>query len=207
MFAFIEGLLDYIDEDTCVVDAGGFGININISGRTAMMLPGIGEHVKLYTYTAVREDSISLYGFDTREDLNLYKKLITVNGVGPKVGLALLSALDADAIRLAIISEDFKKISSAPGVGPKTAQRIVLELKDKIKMSDDALANSIINSKSLDIVTSNDKSTTDEMKDAISALVALGYGQTDSRKAVLSIENVEKMDSSEILSAALKKLF
>ena len=207
MFAFIEGLLDYIDEETCVVDAGGFGININISGRTAMMLPGIGEHVKLYTYTAVREDSISLYGFDTREDLNLYKKLITVNGVGPKVGLALLSALDADAIRLAIISEDFKKISSAPGVGPKTAQRIVLELKDKIKMSDDALANSIINSKSLDIVTSNDKSTTDEMKDAISALVALGYGQTDSRKAVLSIENVEKMDSSEILSAALKKLF
>lgn len=207
MFAFIEGLLDYIDEETCVVDAGGFGININISGRTAMMLPGIGEHVKLYTYTAVREDSISLYGFDTREDLNLYKKLITVNGVGPKVGLALLSALDADAIRLAIISEDFKKISSAPGVGPKTAQRIVLELKDKIKMSDDALANSIVNSKSLDIVTSNDKSTTDEMKDAISALVALGYGQTDSRKAVLSIENVEKMDSSEILSAALKKLF
>lgn len=207
MFAFIEGLLDYIDEETCVVDAGGFGININISGRTAMMLPGIGEHVKLYTYTAVREDSISLYGFETREDLNLYKKLITVNGVGPKVGLALLSALDADAIRLAIISEDFKKISSAPGVGPKTAQRIVLELKDKIKMSDDALANSIVNSKSLDIVTSNDKSTTDEMKDAISALVALGYGQTDSRKAVLSIENVEKMDSSEILSAALKKLF
>lgn len=207
MFAFIEGLLDYIDEETCVVDAGGFGININISGRTAMMLPGIGEHVKLYTYTAVREDSISLYGFDTREDLNLYKKLITVNGVGPKVGLALLSALDADAIRLAIISDDFKKISSAPGVGPKTAQRIVLELKDKIKMSDDALVNSIVNSKSLDIVTSNDKSTTDEMKDAISALVALGYGQTDSRKAVLSIENVEKMDSSEILSAALKKLF
>lgn len=207
MFAFIEGLLDYIDEETCVVDAGGFGININISGRTAMMLPGIGEHVKLYTYTAVREDSISLYGFDTREDLNLYKKLITVNGVGPKVGLALLSALDADAIRLAIISDDFKKISSAPGVGPKTAQRIVLELKDKIKMSDDALANSIVNSKSLDIVTSNGKSTTDEMKDAISALVALGYGQTDSRKAVLSIENVEKMDSSEILSAALKKLF
>lgn len=207
MFAFIEGLLDYIDEETCVVDVGGFGININISGRTAMMLPGIGEHVKLYTYTAVREDSISLYGFDTREDLNLYKKLITVNGVGPKVGLALLSALDADAIRLAIISEDFKKISSAPGVGPKTAQRIVLELKDKIKMSDDALANSIVNSKSLDIVTSNDKSITDEMKDAISALVALGYGQTDSRKAVLSIENVEKMDSSEILSAALKKLF
>lgn len=207
MFAFIEGLLDYIDEETCVVDAGGFGININISGRTAMMLPGIGEHVKLYTYTAVREDSISLYGFDTREDLNFYKKLITVNGVGPKVGLALLSALDADAIRLAIISEDFKKISSAPGVGLKTAQRIVLELKDKIKMSDDALVNSIVNSKSLDIVTSNDKSTTDEMKDAISALVALGYGQTDSRKAVLSIENVEKMDSSEILSAALKKLF
>lgn len=121
--------------------------------------------------------------------------------------MALLSALDADAIRLAIISEDFKKISSAPGVSPKTAQRIVLELKDKIKMSDDALVNSIVNSKSLDIVTSNDKSTTDEMKDAISALVALGYGQTDSRKAVLSIENVEKMDSSEILSAALKKLF
>lgn len=207
MFAFIEGLLDYIDEDSCVIDAGGFGISVFISGRTAMMLPAIGEHVKLYTYTAVREDSISLYGFDTRDDLNLYKKLITVNGVGPKVGLALLSALDADSIKLAIISEDAKKLSAAPGVGAKTAQRIVLELKDKVKMSDEAVVNSMLYASSDIAINVNDKSVTDEMKDAISALVALGYAQTESKKAVLSIENVENMESGEILSSALKKLF
>lgn len=207
MFAFIEGLLDYIDDDSCVVDAGGFGINICISGRTAMTLPGIGEHVKLYTYTAVREDAITLYGFDSRDDLNLYKRLITVNGVGPKVGLALLSALDADSIKLAIITDDAKKLACAPGVGSKTAQRIVLELKDKIKMSDEAVVNGIMTGSNVETITANDKSSTAEMKDAISALVALGYGQTDSRKAVLSIDNVETMDSSDILSAALKKLF
>lgn len=207
MFAFIEGLLDYVDEDSCVIDAGGFGISVFISARTAMMLPNIGEHVKLYTYTAVREDAISLYGFQTRDDLNLYKRLITVNGVGPKVGLALLSALDADSIKVAIISEDSKKLASAPGVGPKTAQRIVLELKDKIKMSDEAMISGVLHSNDIDVASANDKSATAEMKDAISALVALGYGQTDSRKAVLSIDGVENMDSSEILSAALKKLF
>lgn len=207
MFAFIEGLLEYIEDDFCVIDAGGFGINIYISGRTAMTLPAIGEHVKLYTYTAVREDAISLYGFDSREDLNLYKRLISVNGVGPKVGLALLSAMDSDSIRLAIINEDTKMLASAQGVGSKTAQRIVLELKDKIKMTDDAVINGIINNNPAATVATNDKSTTSEMKDAISALVALGYSQTDSRKAVLSIDNVENMDSSEILSASLKKLF
>jgi len=205
MFAFIEGLLDYIDEESCVIDAGGFGISVYISGRTAMRLPGIGEHVKLFTYTAVREDAISLYGFDTREDLNLYKKLITVNGVGPKVGLALLSALDAEDIKLAIISEDSKKLSTAPGVGAKTAQRIVLELKDKIKMTDEAVVSGLI--KNTNQTIDNDTASTEDMKDAISALVALGYNQTESRKAVLAIENVDTMESGAILSIALKKLF
>ena len=207
MFAFIEGLLEYISDDYCVIDAGVFGINVYISGRTAMMLPAIGEHVKLYTYTAVREDGISLYGFDSRDDLNLYKRLISVSGVGPKIGLALLSSMDADTIKLAIISEDVKKLASAQGVGTKMASRLILELKDKVKMTDDAVIRSIANSPNVDGSITNDKSMTEEMKDAIAALVSLGHSQTDSRKIVLSIDNVENMDSGEILSASLKKMF
>lgn len=206
MFAFIEGLLDYVGDDYCVIDAGGFGINVFISGRTAANLPDIGSHVKLYTYTSVREDAISLYGFDTREDLNMYKKLITVKGIGPKGGLSLLSVMDADTIKVAIVSEDDKKISSAPGIGRKTALMLILELKDKLKVSDEMIIKGMTGSDAV-VYKESDKSLTGEMNDAISALVALGYGAADSKKAVLSVENSENMNSGDLLSAALKKLF
>lgn len=206
MFAFIEGLLDYIDDDFCVIDAGGFGLNVFISAKTAMNLPEIGEHIKLFTYTSVREDGIALYGFDSRDDLAVYRKLISVSGVGPKVGLGILSVMDSDSLRLAICSEDIKALSKAPGVGNKLAQRIVLELKDKVKMSDGELGAKLFASSSASAV-SNDRKLTDEMNDAISALIALGYGPTDAKKAILSIDNVSDMESGDILSAALKKLY
>lgn len=206
MFAFIEGLLDYVADDYCVVDAGGFGINVYISGRTASHLPEPGGHVKLYTYTSVREDAITLYGFDTREDLNMYKKLITVKGIGPKGGLSLLSVMDADTIKVAIVSEDAKKISSAPGIGTKTALMLILELKDKLKVSDELIIKGITKPELSDYKV-NDKSVTEEMSDAISALVALGYGPADSKKAVLSVDGAANMESGDLLSAALKKLY
>ena len=206
MFAFIEGLLEAIEDDSCEIDVGGFGVNVFISSRTAMMLPSIGEHVKLYTYTAVREDAISLYGFLSRDEKAMYKMLISVSGVGPKVGLAVLSAFDPDSLRLAIIDSDAKAISKAQGVGAKTAQRIVLELKDKIKISDDSIIRTLSAASTSDIV-SKDKSLTEAMQDAIAALTALGYSSTDSKKAILSIDNPDGKDSGELLSLALKKLY
>ncbi len=207
MFAFIEGLLDDINSDSCIIDVGGFGINVNVSSRTFLSLPDLGEHVKLYTYTSVREDGISLYGFENREDLHMFKKLITVSGVGPKVGLSILSAMDVESLKLAIISEDATAISKAPGVGAKTAQRIVLDLKDKVKMSDEAIIKELQSGSVSDKVKGLNLSLTDEMEDAVSALVALGYSITDSRKAVSSIEGADSMDSGTILSKALKLLY
>ena len=207
MFAFVEGLLEDISIDYCVVDVGGFGVNVGITSRDAIDLPGLGEHIKLYTYTSVREDGISLYGFSSREDLHMFKKLISVSGVGPKAGLSLLSSMDADAIRLAIISDDSKSLSKAQGVGAKTAQRIVLELKDKVKMSDEAIINELRKGTSHDPVNASNLSMSSEMEDAVSALTALGYGITDARRAVSNIEGADSMDSGSILSAALKLLY
>ena len=204
MFAFVEGLLDELNIDSCVVDVGGFGVNVGISSRTSLLMPGIGEHVKLYTYTSVREDGISLYGFSDRDELSLFRMLISVSGVGPKVGLAILSAMDPATLRMAIVSEDAKSIAKAQGVGAKTAQRVVLELKDKIKVSGaDILSPGITVPQA---AGEGMPAFTSEMEDAVSALVALGYGITDSRKAVGSVEGAETMDSSALLSASLKKL-
>ena len=204
MFAFVEGLLDELNIDSCVVDVGGFGVNVGISSRTSLLMPGIGEHVKLYTYTSVREDGISLYGFSDRDELSLFRMLISVSGVGPKVGLAILSAMDPATLRMAIVSEDAKSIAKAQGVGAKTAQRVVLELKDKIKISGaDFTSGQGGETKSPEFGAQ----FTSEMEDAISALVALGYGITDSRKAVGSVKGADTMDSSALLSASLKKLY
>ena len=205
MFAFVEGLLDELNIDSCVVDVGGFGVNVGISSRTSLLMPGLGEHVKLYTYTSVREDGISLYGFADRDELSLFKLLISISGVGPKAGLSILSAMDPQTLRMAIISEDSKAIAKAQGVGAKTAQRIVLELKDKIKITDRDFAPGIDNAAA--VLAGGDSSFTSDMEDAVSALVALGYGITESRKAVGSVEGASEMDSSALLSASLKKLY
>lgn len=205
MFAFIEGLLDDIDIDSCIIDAGGFGINVNISGRCAANLPNIGEHVKLYTYTAVREDAISLYGFDDRNDLKMFKRLISVSGVGPKGALGILSSMDSDSLKLAIISDDAKMISKCQGIGLKTAQKIVIELKDKVKVSDDEIIRGL-NTNS-EMLVKPDASLSSEMQDAVMALTALGYNGVQAKKAVMSVENASEMDSGAIMSAALKLLF
>ena len=201
MFAYINGILEYVSEDNCVLDVQGIGYNIKISGETAARLPGIGEPVKLYTYTCVREDAFQLYGFLTRSDLEIYKKLITVNGIGPKGGLAILSVMDADDLRFAIVSGDSKAIAKAPGIGPKTAQRVILDLKDKISLEDTIISREISSSETLE------DADTDQKREAVEALVSLGYGRTESIRAVNSLENLESLDSGAILKAALKKMF
>jgi Holliday junction DNA helicase RuvA len=204
MFAFVEGIIDDLDYENCIIDIGGFGVNVGISARTAAQLPGIGEHAKLYTYTSVREDDISLYGFLSRDDLDMFRRLISVSGVGPKSALGILSELDADSVRFAVLSGDAKTLSKAPGVGAKTAQRIVLELKDKVKLSDESMVAHMMTGTEK---AATDKALTLSQQDAISALVALGYSQTESRKAVLAAAVDANADSGEILSAALKTMF
>ena len=136
MIAFVRGEIENISEDHAVIDVGGIGYNVRISPGTAGRLPGIGKEVKMYTYTCVREDAFWLYGFLSRDELELFKLLITVNGIGPKGGLAILSVLSADDLRFAIISGDAKAIARAPGIGAKTAGRVILDLKDKISIED-----------------------------------------------------------------------
>ena len=202
MIAYVNGIIDDIAEDNVVIDVGGIGYNVKISADTASRLPGTGEPVKLYTYTSVREDAFLLYGFLTRGDLEIFKKLITVNGIGPKGGLSILSVMNADDLRFAIMSGDSKAISRAPGIGVKTAQRVILDLKDKIEI-DDTMIGKEINNYSVNPVAADSA----QKQEAVAALVSLGYGQAESLKAVNSIEGIEGMDSGAVLKAALKKMF
>ena len=137
MIAYVNGILERIEEGLAVVDVGGIGMNVFISGSTMDRMPGIGEAVKLYTYTNVKEDSFTLFGFLSRDELSLFKMLITVSGIGPKGGLSILSVMTPDDLRFAIMAGDSASISKAPGIGKKTAERITLELRDKIKATED----------------------------------------------------------------------
>ena len=158
--------------------------------------------VKLYTYTCVREDAFLLYGFMSRDELEIFKKLITVNGVGPKGGLAILSVMSTDDLRFAIMAGDAKAIAKAPGVGAKTASRVIIDLKDKISLEDTLIH------KEIDGI-SRDTHTTDSYarNEAVEALVALGYSPSDALKAIKKAEPPEDADVETILKLALKNMF
>lgn len=202
MYAFIKGRIDSLAEENVVLDTGGIGYNIKISSGTFAALPGIGEEVKLYTYTSVREDALCLYGFLSRDELEIFKKLITVNGIGPKGGLAVLSVMSADNFRFAVLSGDAAAIAKAPGIGKKTAERVILDLKDKISLED-----TLIHSKMH--VVSNAGGALDHraQNEAVEALTALGYSASDALHAVKSISVEEDMDVETILKLALKNMF
>lgn len=202
MIAYIKGTVEDITEENVILDVHDIGYNIKISAGTAGRLPRVGQVVKLYTYTCVREDAFLLYGFLTRDELELFKLCITVSGIGPKGGLAILSVMDADSLRFAIMSGDVKALSKAPGVGKRTAERLILELKGKISMEDTQVGREILgNGGELGVAD------TEQKREAIEALVSLGYGQAESMKAVNAIEGIENMDSGAVLKAALKKMF
>lgn len=201
MIAYVKGEIAEITEDNVVIDVGGIGYNVKISSREAQNLPGIGQEIRLHTYTLVREDAFLLYGFLTRDDLDIFKKCITVNGIGPKGALAILSVMDADALRYAILSGDAKAIAKAPGIGARTAERLILDLKDKVSFDDSMIDREI------SLQQAAGPQTEGAAREAVEALVALGYGQAESLKAVSQIAGAETMDSGELLKAALKKLF
>lgn len=203
MIAFVRGIVEDIAEDNVVIDTGGIGYNIKISGHTAGALPGIGKEIKLHTFTLVREDAFLLYGFLTRDELEIFKKLITVNGIGPKGGLAILSVMSTDDLRFAIISGDTKAIAKAPGIGAKTAERLILDLKDKISM-EDTLLKKEMNEYAEAMPESSDHHAVNE---AIEALIALGYSPSDSLKAVKKAAAPENADVETVLKLALKNMF
>ena len=201
MISYIKGELTEIMEDAIVVENNGIGFNIRVPATVISEFSVTGEQVKVYTYLQIREDAHSLYGFLTRDDLEIFKMLINVNGIGPKGALAILSTIGPDDVIFAVLSDEVKLISSAPGINAKTAQKLIIELKDKIKLSD-AFEQALAHQES-SIGMSVDFSARNE---AVEALVALGYGNAEALRAVKSIENIEEKDTETILKEALKRL-
>ena len=200
MIGFVRGIIADKQEDNVLIDVNGIGINVNISGRTAEILPRVGQETQIYTYTCVREDAFLLYGFLTKDDLNIFKQLISVNGIGPKGGLAILSVLTPDDLRFAILSGDAKAIAKAPGIGAKTAERVILELSDKVSIQETGIGQEMT-------AYESSEENISVRNDVVEALVALGYGQSEALKAVKQVANYESMDIEELLKAALKKMF
>ncbi len=193
MFAYIKGIITDLEADNLVLECNNIGYNIRIPLSVAQRLPKIGTEVKIYTYTSVREDAFQLFGFLTKDDLEIYRKLITVNGIGPKGALGILSVMSADDLRFAILSGDAKAISKAPGIGGKSAERIILDLKDKIQITASPERNPY-----------NSTPDSGAKNEALEALTALGYSPAEALKAVNQVTITEGMDSGAVLKQALK---
>ena len=199
MIAYISGALVSAGENYIVIDNHGMGYRIFVSGKFLEHIPAYGTQIKIYTHMYIREDELTLYGFHSEEELSVFRILIGISGVGPKVSMAILTALTIQELQLAVISEDTKTISKANGVGAKGASRIILELKDKLKMEDmmdAAYEQSIV----------QDTQDLNAARDAILALVNLGYSNSEAALAVKKIGDTSQMDIESILKAALKKL-
>lgn len=198
MISYIRGELADVTENKIIVDVNGVGYGIFMPQSSMNLLPPCGREVKIHTYLNVKEDAMQLFGFFGKDDLEVFKLVISVNGIGPKGGLALLSQLSPDELRFAVFSNDVKAISGAQGIGKKTAEKLILELKDKLKL-EDALEKAEDS-----IPVSMSAGTQNIQNDAVSALVALGYGSTEALKAVRQVEITEDMQVEEVLKLALK---
>lgn len=199
MFAYVKGVLESINENYIVIDVNGIGYKIFMPNSGISKLPEIGEIVKVHTYYYVREDNISLYGFNTQEELKMFELLISVSGIGTKSALAILSEISPSSFALSVISGDVTALVKIPGIGNKTAQRMILELKDKLKTEQAITKNSI---KNVDIGYSNNQ---DNISEASSALQVLGYTKKEVDK-VLSSNDFNGLSIEEIIKEALKKL-
>lgn len=198
MYAYFIGKITYMSADSVVLETNNIGYNIKVSAQTIQNLGHLSGDVKLYTYTYVKEDALNLFGFLTREELELFKMMLTVNGIGPKGALSILSTLSVDTLRFAILSGDAKSIAKSPGVGAKSAERLIIDLKDKINAEDVFTINS---SESNAIVVTQELPA---KKEAIEALTALGYSATDALKAVNQIDCTAESTVENILKQALK---
>ena len=198
MISYLKGELAGAGEGMAVVDVGGMGFRVFITDRDQADLPAVGEPVQLYTYLSVREDAIWLYGFLSEEDRQVFRQLLTVSGVGPKAALGILSALSANDLRFAVFSDDVKAISKAPGVGLKTAKKLILELKDRLKLED-----AIPGGGNMDEETGSHAQDVD-VTEAGEALVTLGYSSAEALRAVRRVKMAGNMKTEDILGEALK---
>ena len=185
-----------------VLETGGIGYQILLSGRDLELLPSAGEEVRLYTYLQVRDDAFVLYGFFTREDRKLFGQLLGVSGIGPKGALGILSGLSADDLRFAVLADDAKTIAKAPGIGLKTAKKLILELRDKLSL-EEAFEARLAGEKAREGAEPS-AGLTAARNEAVEALTALGYSSSEALKAVRQVEAADGMDVEEILKAALK---
>ena len=200
MIAYVKGTVAYLNDNIIVVDVHDIGYQIFITLRDVQVMPAAGKEVCLHTYMNVKEDAMQLFGFLDKDDLAMFRLLLNVNGVGPKAALGILGSLSANDLRFAVLSDDVKSISAAPGIGKKTAQKLILELKDKVHLEDAF-------EKRLEHNTEQaGKVNNDEISEAVQALTALGYAASDALKAVKKVEITEQMRTEDILKEALKKI-
>lgn len=198
MYAYIKGSLEEKLKDSIVVETGGIGYKIYVSEQTMDKLGELGEKVKIYTHYHVREDSISLYGFLSNEELKMFELLIQVSGIGAKTAIVMLSNISPSEFAIAVISNDIKTLTKIPGVGSKSAQRIVLELKDKLKTED------AISKNTEDLPTDNTVDN-EKVEEATQALQILGYNKGEVKKVIEKLK-VKDLSIEDIIKQALKQL-
>ena len=202
MIYHVNGALELCEPAFCVIDCGGVGYKLSISENTYGSIVGhVGEKMKLLTYLQVREDDVELYGFKTNDELSAFKLLITVSGVGPKAAISILSLMTPDRLASAICTEDSKAISKASGVGPKTAARVVLELKDKMAKQVFAANTNIGGAVSAPV---SNIGASSNLSEALDALMVLGYNRSDAQRALMEID--PNLDVTKIIPLALNKL-
>lgn len=207
MIHFIHGTLSDVADGLVVVEAAGVGYGIHVPASVIGALPPIGEDIKIYTYFSLTQNGVDLYGFLSPEDRAMFTMLLTVSGIGPKGALGILSALTPDDLRMAIVTGDSKAISRAPGVGNKTAQRVVLELKDKLDATE-VFSSALDHGHGTGAVEDAGAAAGvyGAQKEAVEALVALGYSNVEASRAVKKVELSEGMTVDQILKASLKNL-
>ena len=207
MISYLRGkYLNRTEEGSIILDINGIGFEVfvtgDVLGRTAL---GTETELELYTYMQVKEDGMALFGFPSIEELSLFKKIIGVSGIGPKGGLSILSTLNREQFIMAVIDDDSDRISKAPGIGKKTAAKLVLELKDKFKLSDalsgQGLATALTKETEL-----ADSANDGIIKDAVAALVALGYSSAESMRAIRAVEITDDMTVDKLLSLGLRNM-
>lgn len=201
MLSYVRGELVAIEEDKVIIDVNGVGFGVFMPAQSMNYLPMIGEEIRLHTYMNVREDAIQLYGFLTRDDLKVFKLVIGVSGIGPKGGLSILSQMSPDDLRFAVMANDAKTIAKAPGIGKKTAEKLIIELKDKLDIED--VLNK--NADETNVVVSSNGSN-EIQAEAVQALVALGYGSAEATKAVKKVSIDNDTTVEDLLKLALKNM-
>ena len=191
MISFIRGLVADTTENAVILENNGIGYEIFMTGSSIEQVSRIDGEVKIHTYFQVREDAMQLYGFLSKDDLEMFRLLLNVNGIGPKAALGVLAGLTADELRFAVLSDDIKTISKAPGIGKKTAQKLILELKDKLKL-EDAFEKKLAHEQEAASVSGF--LIHDGRQEAAEALIALGYSSTDAMKAIRKVTDVSPDD-------------